>query len=439
MPITTTASTDFTPSELDTLRDHGIVLFANRVIFEAQPPMSEADIAAVQALCSGPIPEPLLELWRVTAGGSLDYALSVNIRGNREAMSWNELFYNGSHAYHDLKGWIDHELELAEEVSEARGQRWNGKLDALPFGGFEYCDRVYAIVESGREHGHILAWKRGLPPAWTHQLHEDGIATIGPDLHSAFAALHLPEDPLKPSEDNFEGSTFLPHLQARVDEHGLDRELADRLITFYRLAIRDWRPKLADGTLAADRELALNALEHAIGTDDAALIKELAAARVLLDVRLRGDASPLEMALTRAAFGASQALIDVGAPVSSRCMSDIHKPAPLPLIESLLAKGAHPALSAVIACAEYGSDDAARLIARACAARDPAFRRSFAEAQQQRVKELEEDLRRVRARTLSHYFTEAELQEHIDNLTSSSAAEKASLRASWTWFLRRRE
>ena len=29
----------FTPDELATLREHGIVLFADRVIFEAQPPI----------------------------------------------------------------------------------------------------------------------------------------------------------------------------------------------------------------------------------------------------------------------------------------------------------------------------------------------------------------------------------------------------------------
>lgn len=400
--------------------------------------MSEADIAAVQALCSGPIPQQLLELWRVTAGGSLDYSLTVDMNGNREAISWSELFFNGSNAYHDLQGWIDHELKLAEEVSEERGHAWSGKLDALPFGGFEYCDRVYAVVERGREQGHILAWKRGLPPAWTHQLHADAVATIAADLRSAFAALHLPEDPLNPTEEYFSGSTLLPHLSKRVEEHGLDRALADRLIAFYREAIRDWRARLADGTLADDRELAFNALDQAINTDDPALVKELAAARVPLDVTLGGDASALEVALIRAAYSASQALIDAGAPVSARCMSDIHKPPPLSLIESLLAHGADPAVSAVIACAEQGSHESAHLIARACAARDPAFRRSFAEATQHRVKELKEDLSKVRARTMRHYLTEGELQAHIDNLAASPLAEPASWRAVLAWFSRRR-
>jgi hypothetical protein len=338
--------------------------------------------------------------------------------------------------YHDLQGWIDHELELAEEVAEDRGQPWKGKLDALPFGGFEYLDRVYAVVEPGDEHGHIIAWKQGLPPAWTHRLHADSIATIAADLRSAFAALHLPEDPLKPSEEFPAGSTFLPHLAKRVDEHGLDRALADRLIAFYREAIRDWRASLADGTLATDRELALNALEHAIGTDDASLVKELAAARVRLDVPLQGDASPLEVALGRVAHSAAQALIDSGAPVSRRCMSDIHKPLPVDLIESLLSQGADPAISAVIACVEHGSEESARAIAKACAERDRSFRRAFAEARQKRMTELEDDLSRVRAGTLGHYLTQTELQAHIDNLQGTSLAQPASLRSVLAWFSR---
>ncbi len=47
----------FTPDELSTLREHGVVLFADRVIFDAQPPMPPQQIDAVQALCAGPFPK----------------------------------------------------------------------------------------------------------------------------------------------------------------------------------------------------------------------------------------------------------------------------------------------------------------------------------------------------------------------------------------------
>ncbi|WP_423760291.1 hypothetical protein [Burkholderia sp. NLJ2] len=82
-----------------------------------------------------------------TAGDSLDYDLTLEMNGLVEGISWGELFYNGSNGYRDLQGWIDHELELAEESTEEDSRPWNGQIDALPFGGFEYCDRIYVVTE----------------------------------------------------------------------------------------------------------------------------------------------------------------------------------------------------------------------------------------------------------------------------------------------------
>ncbi|WP_306427329.1 MULTISPECIES: hypothetical protein [Burkholderia] len=55
-------ATRFSDTELADLLAHGIVLFAGRIIFDAQPPMATDQIAAVQACCHGDIPLPLLEL-----------------------------------------------------------------------------------------------------------------------------------------------------------------------------------------------------------------------------------------------------------------------------------------------------------------------------------------------------------------------------------------
>lgn len=408
----------FTAAELATLREHGFVLFANRVIFDAQPPMAEADIAAVQAVCSGPIPQELLDLWRVTAGGSLDYGLTLDMNGNREAISWKELFFNGSNRYHDLQGWIEHELELAEDSAREHEIPWTGKLDALPFGGFEYCDRIYATVEPGASHGRILAWKQGMPPAWAHRLHEDSIAEIGGNLYAAFAALNLPEDPLAPTEEFFDGQTFLEVVSRQVEHCGLERALADRLIAFCRRVIVDWRPKLADGTLAADHELSMLALKQAIGTDDAVLVKQLAAANVRLDMPVSGSALPIELSLSSEKHKASQALIDAGAEVTSRCLNDIHNATPVSLLESLLAHGAEPVVGAVIACAEHEATESATVVARACMARDRDFSHVFSDARRRRIAKLNEDVAKVRAGKLIHYLTLDQLQRHIDILTS---------------------
>ena len=121
----------FSVTERNVLRAHGIVLFANRVIFEAQPPMTDGQIAEVQAACAGPIPAALVALWQQTAGGSLDDDLTLSTNCTEEAISWNELFFHGSPGYRDLQGWIAHEQECAEEAAEESGKPWSGRLTHL--------------------------------------------------------------------------------------------------------------------------------------------------------------------------------------------------------------------------------------------------------------------------------------------------------------------
>lgn len=301
----TTSPTPFTPAELAELRAHGIVLWADRVIFDARPPMAADEIAAVQACSAGPLPAPLIALWQTTAGGRLDYDLVLPMETDEgehmEAISWNELFWNGSDGYRDLQGWIDHELECAEEAADDRDEPWSGKLDYLPFGGFEYCDRIYAVVKpaGAPDSGDILAWKKGLPPAWKGALHEDGLATLAPDLHSAFAALCLHEDPLAPTSDYHAGQSLLEALEVRITEHGMPRALADHLVAHYRTALVDWRTLLAQGALARNAMAARVALLHAVETDDAPLLQRLAAAGVPMTGVLQGTASALELALQR--------------------------------------------------------------------------------------------------------------------------------------------
>jgi len=224
----------FGDEELAQLRSHGIALFARRVVFDAQPPMTQEQIAAVQAVCSGPLPPELLALWRLTAGGRVDYDLHLRMNGNEESVGWSELFWNGSDSFHDLQGWIAHELEGAKEAAAESEEAWDGKLTLLPIGGLEDCDRIYAVVESGADYGHVLAWKQGLPAAWAHEMHEDGMTTVAHDLCAAFDALHLDEDPLEPAGEYFTGQTLLEYLDQRHQEHGLTIELMDKLIAFYR-------------------------------------------------------------------------------------------------------------------------------------------------------------------------------------------------------------
>lgn len=410
----------FTPDELTTLREHGIVLFADRVIFEAQPPMPQEQIDAVQALCSGPLPEALVALWRETAGGRLDYDLSLEMNGNLEGISWSELFWNGSDGYNDLQGWIDHEQELAQDAAEESGTPWSGKLTHLPFGGFEYTDRIYAVVEPGAAHGQIVAWKKGLPPAWTHALHEDSVNTIAPDLHGAFAALHLDEDPLAPTSDYFSGQTLLAYLDDRHEDHGLDLDLMDKLVTFYCRAVVDWRTPLAEGTLRHKPQLARVALRHAIGTDDARLIAELAAAGVAFDGPQQGSALATDVAVGQGAFAAASALVRAGAPVAADALRNIDGQISPELTAALLDNGAEPNVAAIVKCAACGAPASAHLIADACAKAGIDVPAAFIAERDAMLLELETALAKMQGGKYGHYLGQEGLAERIDHLQTFS-------------------
>ena len=411
-------SDDFADDELALLRKHGIVLFAERVIFDARPPMPFEQIAAVQALCAGPIPAELVALWQQTAGGRIDYDLHLRMNGNEEAVSWSELFWNGSDAYHDLQGWIDHERQVAQEAAKAGGEPWDGKLTALPFGGFDHSDRIYAVVEPGADYGHILAWKQGLPEAWAHALHEDGLTTVAHDLPAAFAVLHLDEDPLEPAGDYFTGQALLEYLDERHETHGLSLELMDKLVAFYRRATVDWKTPLADGTLGQDGPLSRIALRHAVATDDAALVERLAAAGVALDGPLQGSAIATDLALSHGAHAAAAALVRAGAPVAPDALDYIDSAVSPELVELLLEHGAEPSATAVAECVACGAPAAARLIADAYGRRRDDLPAAFETVRNSMLAELETSLAEVRTGKVSHYLGANGLAERVDHLQS---------------------
>ena len=417
-----TEADHFSNDEPQRLRAHGIVLFAERVIFDAQPPMTAAQIAQVQAACAGPIPADLIALWQQTAGGSLDYDLTLSMNGNEEAISWTELFFDDSPGYRDLQGWIAHEQECAEEAAVERGEGWNGKLTHLPFGGFEYLDRIYAVVEPGDAHGQIIAWKQGLPPAWTHRLHEDAISPIASDLRAAFSALHLDEDPLAPSGSYFAGQTLIDYLDERHASHGLDIALTDRLLAFYRRAMVDWRAPLADGTLRDHRALARVALRHAIATDDAALVAALAAAGVPFDGPLSGSATATDMAISAGAFAAAVALVRAGAPVAIDALSHIDSAITPELTADLLAHGAEPDMAAMVQCVACGAPASARLIADACARSGVDVPAAYKTARDAMLAQLSATLKKVGdpKRAFSHYLGADGLALRIERLEGFS-------------------
>lgn len=399
----------FGDEELAQLREHGIVLFARRVIFDARPPMSPARLAEVQAACAGPVPAELMALWQQTAGGRLDYDLHLPINGHEEAIDWSTLFWPDGEGDDDLQAWIAH----------AQADTPDGRLTALPFGGFESSQHILAVVEPGPRHGHILAWKQGLPQAWAHAMHEDGTATVAHDLYAAFEALHLDEDPLEAAEDGYvTGQTLLEYLDERHESHGMSIELMDRLVAFYRQAMVDWRTPLAHGTLGADAALARIALRHAIATDDAALVTHLAAAGVALDAPLQGSAMATDLALSHGALAAAAALVAAGAAVAPDALEHIDSAVSPELAEQLLAHGAQPSVTAVAECVACGAPAAARLIAAAYARTHDDLPAAFEAVRNDLLADLEASLAQVRTGEVSHYLGAEGLAERIDHLQS---------------------
>lgn len=186
---------ELSPAERQLLLAHRLAVFDGCVVYDAQPPVSAEHVQRLAEGLAGPIPEDLLRLWRTCFGGRLGYDLEVDYDGHRHPFSFSELFYPDSDGYHDLWGWIEHERELAAEAATEEGRDWNGKLAYLPFGGFEYLERLYVCVEPGPEHGAVIAWSHGLPPAWAGRLHQDSVTRLADDVGGLFRLLSFEQDP----------------------------------------------------------------------------------------------------------------------------------------------------------------------------------------------------------------------------------------------------
>ncbi|MDU4251143.1 SMI1/KNR4 family protein [Pseudomonas sp.] len=263
---------EFTAAQQQLLRDHRLAWFAGRIIHDAQPPISDAQLAEVQLRLGSVLPPELVALWRCAFGGRLDYELCVDYDGHLHPYSFNELFYPDSDGYRDLWGWLEHEQECAEEVADENGEDWNGRVGFLPIGGFEYLERVYVCVEP-EEFGAIYAWSRALPPAWPLRLHEDALTRVADDLYGLFALLGFDEDPFVEGADA--GQELLEALDELAAAGAEGETLARLLHDSLRPLVRDWRMALEQGRLAAEPELQRLALMHAVRSGDIALLERL--------------------------------------------------------------------------------------------------------------------------------------------------------------------
>jgi hypothetical protein len=215
----------------------GLAVFQGRVIQDAQPPVTPDQLKAVAVRCRGPLPQGLIDLWSVSFGGGLDYELFAPLKGAWTWLSFTELFYPDSDGYHDLWGWIDHEVDLAEEAARARGETFDGLLDYLPFGGFEYLERLYVCTAPGANHGKVVAWIQGLPPAWGGVLAgEDTVIPVADDVPGLFGMLGLAVDPFTVTDGNADSGLHLAEAVDAVRE--ADPKTAVQLESLIRQSIR---------------------------------------------------------------------------------------------------------------------------------------------------------------------------------------------------------
>jgi hypothetical protein len=408
----------FNEAEVATLRTHGIVIYANRVIFNAQPPISSTTLAWVQERCAGPIPEQLLRFWSITAGGSIDYDANLEIEGASHGFSWTELFFEGADTYFDLPGWVTRELEGLQESCEESGRAFSGLLSWLPIGGFEYLDRVYVCVAPGEQYGSVAFWMRGLPAAWTHRLHENSMATVAATLNDAFAKLYLESHPDDDSDPYKHGNELFEYLDERINGHGLSQSLAERLIDFYATAVVDWRNMLDAGTVLQSQGARKGALNEAVRTDDAAIITRLAALGDRFEDPVAGSALAIDLAIGHGANGVLRELLRCGAKVPVGALDGMRAEMPVDLIEQLLTRGAQATFDIAAQAVACGSAAGARLIAAASPGMKLRRTSNMNKAIVAARISLQDKLRAVQAGDLSHYLGVDGLQLRIDRLDS---------------------
>jgi hypothetical protein len=406
----------FNELELGELRRHGFVLYNNRVIFDAQPPLSAQELADIQAKCAGPIPQELTDLWSITAGGSIAYDVYIELDGGTHSFSWTELFFNGAQTYFDLSGWIDRELEMLEESCLEQGKPFPGVLKLLPIGGFEYLDRVYVCVEPGDMYAHVAFWMQGLPAAWTHRLHNSSLGPAASNLTDCFALLHLQGDPRGPSTDYRSSDAFMEYLDERVESHNLDQLLADRLVTFYADAQVDWRKLLEKHSTTEVPNAVRAAIEEAIRTDDPNIINQLSGKGETFELAVSGTATAVDLAVLKGTHEVLRALLLHNARVPADVLNGIRSALPADLAEQLISQGARASLDAAAQAIAWGSPDAGRILIAASPGLKLTKKSNTAKTLSALEKELTVKLAEVRDGKLHHYLGEDGLELQIDRL-----------------------
>lgn len=283
------------------LRSLEIAIFRNKVILEARAPITDAELAEVEKKVDGKVPRDLLTLWKTSFGGALDYDYEIAFGDHLYTASLRELFYPGSNHYHDLNGWIDHELEAAQEAAEERGQPVPERTPFLPFGGFEYLERFYVSLQPD-EHGSVVVYARGIP--WKGRLNEDSVARVARSIAELFDQLSLDEDPFDNADEYARGKDMVERIREIEAAHP---EVARKLKELVSSSIFDWKTvcETTDFThpMSAVQTKGLRmALRVAVNRRDVSLLDQLRKRKAPFSITLQGTAGILSYAMTKEAL-----------------------------------------------------------------------------------------------------------------------------------------
>ena len=394
----------FTDSELKLMRQLGIAIFRDKLILEAQPPITTAQIANVQTKVDGELPPELIALWNMSFGGKLDYDYEVAFGEHLYTASFCELFYPGSKHYHDLDGWIDVELELAQEAAEEQGKPIPERLRFLPFGGFEYLERFYVSLKP-EEYGAVLIYAQGIP--WKGRLNEDSVAKIASSMSDLFDQLSLSEDPFDEKSGEYaRGKEMVERILEIEAEHP---QLAEKLKHVVRHSIFDWQGILEQANfaeeLSPEESKALRlALLNAVNRSDIGLVDRLHKRGAPFDITLLGTRGMLDCAMVKQAFDVVERLVELDvelgdAPVlrATNC-SDA-------LLQRLIAYGAIFDEDAIYSAAETGAIEGAIALVNSSQVVEQESVSQIISAAMQRAARHEEDATKVETGKLGSYLT----------------------------------
>jgi hypothetical protein len=334
-----------------------IAFFGDRLILNAQPPITDIQLREIEMRVGRSIPAGLISLWRTAYGGRLDYALDVDFDGHVAEFSLSELFFPDSEGYHDLWGWIEHEFNCAEEAEDENAKR--GVLSFLPFGGFEYLDRVYVCLDEGENYGAVFAWMRGLPPAWSLRLHEDSLARIADDVPALFHMLALEADPFRPDRPEYCSGCEMVDVIEEIRRE--DEGVADQLADMVRVTVLDWQSSLKAGDIAQQPRLRRLALHDAAQRGDLGLVDTLFRQGCDLNERFAGGGNLLDHFLAHGHDDGAKVLIESGVDPSNAILASAAT-ASVASIKGLLDLGAKVDTTSARTAALQGHPESAILM-----------------------------------------------------------------------------